>query len=156
MSTPLLFRNHFQIAYIVRDAEKAIEAFGTKFGVPNWKVRQTTPGAPAKRIALAHAGGVVLELVEPDPEADTIFRTWIPDEPAGARFHHLGYYIENEEEWAKVVAQYHAAGIETMLGSVGDILDYGYADTVAQLGHYTEIVLLKPAGANFFASAPHN
>lgn len=156
MTTPLLLRNHFQIAYVVRDAEKAIEAFGAKLGAPNWKIRQASPGAPAKRIALAHAGGVVLELVEPDPEQDTIFRSWIPDDPAAARFHHLGYYIENEAEWKKVVDAYHAAGIETMCGKLGDLLDYGYADTVAQLGHYVEIVLLHEAGKDFFTRAPHN
>lgn len=156
MTTPLMFRNHFQVAYVVRDVDKCVASLGEKFGVHKWEIRKTHPGAPASRLAFAYAGGVMLELVEPVPEAKTIFRDWIPEDPAAARFHHLGYFVHSEEEWRTVVDHYEAAGIKTLCGSVADLLDYGYADTVAQLGHWTEFVRLKPAGKDYFANVPDN
>ena len=36
------------------------------------------------------------------------------------------------------------------------LLSFRYWDTVALLGHYTEYVLMKPDGAGFWESVPHN
>jgi len=50
-----------------------------------------------------------------------------------------------------------AAGIRAVLtGSSGGILDYHYADTVQQLGHYCELIRLRPAGRDFWSAVPRN
>src|SRR5215203_1480173 len=157
MSIPVMFRNHFQHAYVVRNLNKAMENFSDTYGVTKWQVMPMPEGAPVKALALAYVQNVMLELIEAVPGQDTIYRDWIPASETAAKFHHLGYLIDSEEEYLRIVKQFEAAGIAAgMAGRSGDILDFHYADTVAQLGHYCELVRLLPAGKDFFSQVPHN
>ena len=157
MTIPIVFRNFFQHAYIVRNTEKTIANFRDKYGVLKWQVRPIPEGAPIRAISLAYVQKVMIELIEPDPNQDSIFRDWIPESETSAKFHHLGYLIDSDTEYRKTVAQFEAAKIGVAFaGSVGDTLDFHFADTVAQLGHYCELVYLKPAGLDFFAQVPQN
>lgn len=160
MTVPV-FHNHFQHAYIVRDLEKAMARFKDLYGVANWHVMPMPPGegSPTSGIALAYvdAEKVMIELIEGVPEVESLYQDWIPESESGARFHHLGFLIDDEDEYRNVVGQFEAAGFPTAFaGSSGDILDFHYADTVAELGHYCELVHLRPAGKDFFAPVPHN
>ncbi len=158
MATPVVFRNHFQLGYVVRDLDRAIHAMIGKFGVEKWEVRRpSSKAAPARALGFAYVQQTMLELIEVDPDRDTIYRDWVPDRGDDIRLHHLGYMIDSEEEWRATIGQFEAAKIPAALaGSIGDILDYYYADTVAQLGHYCELVRLRPAGRDFWANVPHN
>lgn len=156
MTTPMMFRNHFQVAYVTRNIDACTAALGERFGLTKWQIMPMHPKAPVTRLGFAYAGEMLIELIEAVPGRNTIFRDWIPESEDGARLHHLGYMIDTEEAWAAAVGQYQAAGITLFSDSMGDLLDFGYADTVAQLGHYCEIVRLKPAGKDFFADAPRN
>jgi hypothetical protein len=66
--------------------------------------------------------------------------------------------LDSEEELLALVERFEAAGIATAwLESFGDIFSrYYYADTTAQLGHFSEFVCLGPAGAEFLADVPRN
>ncbi|TAK98547.1 MAG: hypothetical protein EPO08_18830 [Rhodospirillaceae bacterium] len=157
MNIPVVFRNHFQCGYVVRDIDKAIANMGEKFGVSKWQINRLSADAPGRALGFAYVQNVMIELVDVRPEQETIYRSWIPESDTAVRLHHLGYMIDTEEEWRSVISQFKAAGFRTALeGSVGDILDYYYADTVAELGHYCEFVRLKPAGKSFWANVPHN
>jgi hypothetical protein len=157
MNIPLVFRNHFQIGYVVRDANKAAAYLREKFGIVKWQIRRMPESAPSSALGFAYVQQMMIELVEARPSQDTIFRDWLPRSDSAARFHHLGYMIENEEQWRETVGQFEVAGVPTAFaGSAGDLLDYHYADTVAHLGHYCELVRLKPAGRDYFAKVPHN
>ncbi len=157
MSIPLVFRNHFQMGYVVRDVSKAAAALRDQFGVGQWQIRRMPDSAPSSALAFAYVQQTMIELVEARPSQDTIFREWLPDSDSMARFHHLGYMIDSEEQWRETIDQLESAGVRAAFaGSAGDLLDYYYADTVAHLGHYCELVRLKPAGLNYFSRVPHN
>lgn len=157
MSIPIVFRDHFQHAYVVRNLDKAMANFRDNYGVAKWQVMPMPEGSPVKVLGLAYVHNVMLELIEAVPGHDTIYRDWIPASDTAARFHHLGYLIDSEEEYLSTVKQFEAAGISAgMAGRAGDMLDFHYADTVAQLGHYCELVHLRPAGQNYFSQVPHN
>jgi hypothetical protein len=157
MTVPLVLRNHFQIAYVVRDIDKAVTNLREKFGIAKWQVRRMPESAPSSAIGFAYMQQTMIELVEARPSQDTIFRDWLPPSESGARFHHLGYMIDSEEQWRETVGQFEAADIrKAFSGSAEGLLDFYYADTVAHLGHYCELVRLQPAGKNFFARVPHN
>lgn len=157
MNIPVVFRNHFQAGYVVRDLDKAMANMRDKFGVAKWQVRRLPQGAPSRALGFAYVQQLMIELIELWPGETTIYHDWIPEADTAVRLHHFGYMIDSEEQWHETIGQFEAAGIRSALvGSSGDILDYYYADTVAELGHYCELVRLKPAGRNFWANVPHN
>lgn len=157
MTVPLIFRHHFQHAYVVRNVEKAMAVFRADCGVGQWQVMRFPAGSPVRAIALAYAQNVMLELIEAIPGEDTIFRAFIPESESAARFHHLGYLIEREEDYLAAIAQFDAAGWRAAYAErSGEILDFHYADTVSQLGHYCELIHLRADGKEFFSHVPHN
>lgn len=161
MSIPVLFKQHFQIAYVVRDLAAARARLAREFGIAEWDVMDMAalmgPGHGTRYIGNSFAGDTMIELIEPDPAGDSIYRDWIPAEEDGVRLHHLGFLVRSDEDFKAAIAQLGTAGYPTAVsGSFGDALDYHYADTTALLGHYYELINLKPAGEQFFARIPRN
>jgi len=157
MSVPVVFRNHFQLGYVVRNLYRAVEHMRDKFGVAKWQVNRMPKSAPARVLGFAYVQKVMIELIEARPELDTIYRDWIPESETAARLHHLGYMMDSAEEWHRVIDQFQAGGFRAALTeSSNDLFDYYYSDTVAQLGHYCELIFLKPAGRTFWADVPRN
>ena len=157
----VLFQKHFQIAYVVRNLEAARARFARDFGIAEWDVMDMAallgPGHGTRFIGNAFAGDVMIELIEPDPDAETLFRDWIPEAEDGSRLHHLGFLVHSDAAYHSAIARMDAAGFPAAhSGSFGDNLDFHYADTTAQLGHYYELINLKPAGEQFFARIPRN
>ena len=141
MSIPVLFKQHFQIAYVVRDLAAARARLAREFGIAEWDVMDMAalmgPGHGTRYIGNSFAGDTMIELIEPDPAGDSIYRDWIPAEEDGVRLHHLGFLVRSDEDFKAAIAQLGAAGYPTAVsGSFGDALDYHYADTTALLGHY--------------------
>jgi len=157
MTLPTLFRHHFQAAYVVRDLDAASAVFHDQWGISKWYRLPMPEGQPVRKLALAYVQGLMIELIEPDPSMPSIYKDWIPSSPTAARFHHLGYLIDDDEEFKQTVQRLEAAGCKAvMAGRHGDLQDYHYADTVAALGHYTELIHLLPAGKGFFDAVPQN
>ena len=157
MSVPLMFRNHFQHAYVVRNLEKTMAAFRARCGVGKWQVMPLPSGSPVRAIGLAYVQNVMIELIEALPDHETIYRRFIPESESDARFHHLGYLIEREEDYLAAIEQFDAAGWPAAYaGRVGEVIDFHYADTVGQLGHYCELIHLRSDGQGFFSQVPHN
>jgi hypothetical protein len=155
MTVPVLFRNHFQMGYVVRDMEKAIENLRTKFGVAQWRVLEMPPEAEVKCLGFAYVQSSMLELIEMRPGREIFFKPWIPQAAHALRLNHLGYMMGSEEEWNTVSKQFAAAGFQIAVSnSLGDVR-FRYYDTVAELGHYCEITYLGPTAKDFFA-APRN
>lgn len=160
MSRPAPFRNFFHAGYVVRDLDQAMANLRETFGVSRWKVLPMPEGTPARAIGFAYAGETMIELVEVDPAGELlpIHRGWVPEREADARLNHLAYRLDSEDELRALVAWFEGAGVATArLESFGDIFSlYYYADTTAQLGHYSEFVCLGPAGLDFLAEIPRN
>ena len=160
MSPLLPFRSLFHLGYVVIDLEKVMADMRDRFGVAKWTVLPLPEGAPAKAIGFAYAGDHMIELVEVDlrQELMSIHRDWLPADPGEARLNHVAYIVDSEDELRSVIDRFEAAGVATAwLDSFGDIFSrYYYADTTAQLGHFTEFVCLGPAGKDFLAQVPRN
>lgn len=158
MTLPVLFRNHFQLGYVVRNLDAAIETMRKRFGVKEWEVRHLPASAPGRALGNAWVDGTLIELVDLWPGGDTFYHAWIPDDEAGLRLHHLGYLIDSEAEWRDAIAQMETAGFKPVLvGGAPGVMDWYYADTVAMLGHYTELMrYTSEAGKGFWADVPRN
>ena len=155
------FKRHFQVAYLVDDAKAAIESLGHRFGVEKWDLMDMMalhgPDSPVRFIGNAWVGEMMIEVIEPDERIDSIYKDWKKDSSAALRFHHLGFLVDSTEEFEAAKAQLVAQGFPVVFdGSFGEVLDFCYVDTTAELGHYYEIIWLKPEGVNFFGRVPVN
>ena len=156
-ASPHLFGNLVQLGYAVTDFDRASARFGERYGIDRWKVVPLDPGSPASRIAMAYVGDIIFELVEVDLSVDLlpIHRGWLPADPAGARFNHVAFMLESMEEFGGAQDHFRELGVDVpVVMSFGDIFEFFYADTVAELGHWSEFLCLGPAGADFLADIP--
>jgi hypothetical protein len=160
MSLTLPNRAFFHVGYLVRNLAAVMENMGKQFGVTSWKVLQLPEGSPATAMGFAYAGDAMIEMIEVDPEGELlpIHRGFAPRSNGEARLNHLAYLVESEDELGALIASFEAAGVTTAwVDSFGDIFSrYYYADTTAQLGHFSEFVCLGPAGRDFLADIPRN
>jgi hypothetical protein len=157
MSLDLLTGPFFQAGYVVRDLEKGVDFMRRTTGVQNWQLIDLRPDGLIDGMALAWTKGVMLELIAVDPDnALPVYQKHIPATTEEARFHHLGYMLETEEDYHARVRDTQAAGIpEAFSKEFWGALTY-YADSYARLGHFVEFVHLKPEAEHFFAGVPHN
>ena len=157
MTSPHLFCQLVQLGYVVTDFDKAAEGFRTRYGIDRWKVIPLDAGSPSSRIAMAYLGNTIFELVEVDLSVELldIHRGWLPEDPAEARLNHVAFMLDSLEEWQGAQDQFRGAGVAMPVSmSFGDIFEFFYADTVAQLGHWSEFLCLGPAGKDFLADIP--
>lgn len=158
----VLFKRHFQIAYVVDDIHAGVAEFAAKYAIANWHVMDMAamqgPDSAVRHIALAWTDAeLMVELIEPNPAVPSIYSDWRTD-LAGPRFHHLGFLVESDAEFTAIRAQFAVAGCPVAAeGSAGDMLDFAYIDTSRTLGHFYELIHLKGEGrTQFFGQVPRN
>lgn len=153
-----LFSKHFQICYVVRDAQHTMARFRARLGMAAWSVLDTSgPDSPVSAIAMAYIDDLMIELIEPVAGRPSIYDGWAPANPDAMKLHHLGFLVHSDAEWQAALDQLDANGYAAAYaGSFGDTLDFHYADCTAELGHYHELIYLKAAGEALFASVPRN
>jgi hypothetical protein len=161
MTLPVLFKRHFQVAYVVDDAAEAAAILGKRFGVSKWDLLDMVathgPGSAARVIGNAWVGDMMIEVIEPQPGVASIYSDWKKDSGTAFRFHHLGFLIDCADEFAAAKRMLADSGFPIVVdGSFGEVLDYAYADTTAEQGHYSEMIHLKSEGTNFFGRIPIN
>lgn len=154
--------NFFQLGYVTRDFEHAIEWFGAHQGVPNFLrlnlAEMAPPGvkAPNMLVALAYRGPVMIEIIRPDPEEPGIYGEALPA-GKGVVLHHLGYLVEDANRWANVPQALAQAGYDIAFRSPADSpMQFAYADTRGELGHYVEFVHPGAMGSQLFQSLPRS
>jgi len=159
--TTSIFKGHFQVAYVAADAKQATERLGTHFGIANWSFldMKAAHGAESAvtRIGMAWVGDMMIEVIEPDPVYESIYQGWLKGGSSPLRFHHLGYFVDSKEALAAIRQQLIDQGHPIVMeGSFGDLLDFAYADTTAELGHYCEFIRPSAEGRAFFDQVPVN
>lgn len=147
----------FQVGYVCDDLDRAIASFGPAQGAPFLVLDVAALGGdadnPIRRIALAYLGDINIELIEIDPERDSIFRIALSGD-ASQGFHHFGYLVDDSADWAAIVETVEREGTGAMSGEVEGTLRYLYADRRADLGHFVEYVKLDEGGRALFANVP--
>lgn len=143
-------RDIAQICIIVPDLDKAVENFWNVFGIGPWHFytygkplvkRMTRKGKPSEykmRVALANAGKMRIELIEP-LEGDTVYQEFV--EKHGYGVHHLGVLTENMQE---SLERAEAAGLAMTQDGAGfgpdDDGHYAYLDTEDLISTTIELI----------------
>jgi len=150
----------FQLGYVCRDLKGAMKSFGERRGVVEWAEMEGPMlnygrMAPIK-IALAYSGPAMVELIQAPSDIPTIYTSAIPSDPLSARLHHIGYIVEDEDEWDAIQAQVAQNGTPIVAGAEMEAIRYCYADTRADTGHFTEYCLPRAEMTAFWNSLPRN
>ena len=150
------FSGFFQLGYVTRDLDLALEAYRGKFGEVEFLINEPGPidGAPSptKRIALTYIDDIMTEIIQPNESQSTIYDDALPAEPGVLQLHHLGYAIDDHLAMIERCAD---MGYQVPFhGMISGFMDYSYADTRAELGHYCEFMKLYKGADAFFADVP--
>lgn len=148
----------YQLGYVCRDIDRAMATFAERCGVAEFGIMEGPMPhygrAPVQKIALAFRGEVMVELIQPQTDVPTIYTHSLPPDDVSARLHHLGYLVEDEEEWERVEAHHVRLGNPRVAGANLDIIRYSYFDTSADAGHFTEYFLPTEEMTAFWNALP--
>jgi len=147
---PFLKNGVAQIALVVKDLDETVKVWSDRFGIGPWSfytygsplcTRMTRHGKPTEytmRLALANAGPMRIELIEPG-EGDTVYTEFIRDHGYGV--HHIGLLSDDIEA---DIAAAKAAGFDMTMDGAGFGPDgdgrYAYLDTEEALGTTLELI----------------
>lgn len=153
-----MFGGFFQLGYVTRDLDAALYKIHSSIGPSDFLVNEPMPidgvPAPTRRIALAYFDDVMTEIIEPDPAQATIYDDFLADDHAAIRLHHLGYLIEDT---ARTMQRLDENCIPVSWSrEMPGALDFIYADTRTESGHYSEFIRLDEGGKAFFSSLPRH
>ena len=139
-----------QVALVVENLERTVEAYWHRFGIGPWHFytyekpllrRMTRHGAPteyAMRVALANLGSTRIELIE-QKAGDTVYAEFIRAHGYGVQ--HIGLLVDDIES---AIREAEAAGYRVTMYGAGFGLDgdgaYAYLDTESELGTTFELV----------------
>lgn len=140
-----------QTSYVVADIHQAIQHWISKLKVGPWFLLDHFTGEePLYRgkssradvaIAMAFAGHMNIELIQPNNDAPSVYREMI--EQRGHGFHHWGV---GTWHFDRDVERYRAAGHElAFVAKVPSGGRVGYMDTTAQLPGFVEFIELGGA-----------
>ncbi len=144
-----------QIAWVVKDVEKAKTFFQESFGVTNFspvtktrlkEYNGTYYGEPSEAenlMAMAYSGGTFIELIQPIT-GKSIFKDYIEINPAGG-VQHIAYStpVSNLE---KVISEFEGKGFTIVSSFDTPIARIVMFDTRKEIGVFTEIMGITKDG----------
>lgn len=153
----LLVLEHFQMAYVTNDMEKAHRLFRERLGIREFtRLEGETPEGGYIRADFAWVGSIMYELIAPEGPGSEIFTSLLPaGEGFAIRHHHLGYLVQNQAQWDAVFANAEKSGLEIVSRGSNRLVEVCFVK-VPELGHLLEYLYASEAGMNFFNSVSRN
>ena len=150
-----MLAEHFQMAYVTTDMERALDLFKSRFGIQRFsrlEGRMTAGGDI--RAEFAWVGTIMYEVIHASGPGSDLYMDRLP---RGAGFHikhhHLGFLLRSRKEWDAVLAKAGESGWSIPYRNDNPLVEVCFVDAT-ELGHYLEYFLPKQAGLDFFESVP--
>jgi len=149
----MFLQGHYQNAYVTHDLDRAIELVNRRYGTRDWIVFEPdmilrTPDGDkpsSVRAALAWAGGLQLELIQPTRGWHEHYLPFLPTDTSSPvpRFHHIAVRRDDLDAMREEIDR-----LGLPLAFEGEVpgLVYVYLDARESLGHYLEYVWATPEG----------
>ncbi len=131
------------IGVVTNDLDRTMKEMEDLYGLKPFLVMEPPyvntylRGKPAEfklKSAFYRSGQVIMEVISV-LEGDTIYEEWLKERGEG--LHHLGYDIENIEEW---IAYYTGRGIRVLQSGERPGVKWAYLDTAAYTGMIMELI----------------
>jgi len=149
-----MFNGIYQMGFVTDDLDAAQARLGKRFGITQFRVKRDP-----QRLSTAHAyaGDIMVEIIQPGPDAPAVYHEDVPTGGA-VRLHHLGHMVPDMETWKEIENIVAREGWDTPLkGSVMDgNLHFLYVDARADLGYYQEYVFLSGPALRLYDDVPAN
>lgn len=133
-----------QLAYVVRDLDAALHYWTSVLEVGPFFLFEHCPlqdqryrGQPSNvdvSLALGNSGDLQIELIQQHNDAPSVYREFLDAGRVGV--HHFGVM---PVDYAAACAAYRARGVEAAFECTVGGAPLTYFDTVASIGHYTEL-----------------
>jgi hypothetical protein len=156
-ATGLLRAEHFQMAYVTNDLDRACALFGGQLGIRAWAILGgEMPDGGEIQACFAWVGTLMYEIIQATGPGSAIFIDRMPQTDGFViRHHHLGFLIQNQEQWDGVLANAARHGWAVPHKNINPLVEVCFVD-VPELGHYLEYLYATPMGLDFFASVPRS
>jgi hypothetical protein len=156
-ATGLLRAEHFQIAYVTNDLDRACALFGDQMGIRTWaSLGGALPAGGEIQTRFAWVGTLMYEIISASGPGSGIFIDRMPQSTSFVlKHHHLGFLIHDQVQWDGVLANAAQNGWAVPHQGVNPLVQVCFVD-VPELGHYLEYLHATPTGLEFFASVPRN
>ena len=153
----LLLAEHFQMAYVTTDMERALDLFKTRFGIQSFRRLEGQMAAGGHiRAEFAWVGTVMYEVICASGPGSDLYMDRLPrGDGFHLKHHHLGFLLRSREEWDAILAKAGEIGWSIPYRSDNPLVEVCFVDAT-ELGHYLEYFLPKQAGLNFFESVPRH
>ena len=131
------------IGVVTNDLDKSMRELEDLYGLKPFLVMEPgyvntyLRGKPANfklRSAFYQSGQVIFEIISV-LEGETIYGEWLAEKGEG--LHHLGYDIEDMEEW---IDYYKSKGIGVLQSGERPGVKWAYLDTIAYTGMIVELI----------------
>ncbi|TGD75699.1 VOC family protein [Mangrovimicrobium sediminis] len=150
-------RHFVQTCYVVPDLEAAMQRWLDTTGMgpfivmshvsPSDGFYRGQPDDLEMSCAFVQAGPMQIEYIQQHSDGPSVYRDMYA--PGEGGYHHLCYFVDDLDA---EIAYYRERGIDAAyLAKFGD-LRYGYFDTRAQLGGFTEVLQREPGVLGLFES----
>jgi hypothetical protein len=144
----------FQLSYITRDIEAAVDHAAAELGIPEFARSDTavevlsggTVQTLVARVATANVGRHQFEIIEPVAGPIEVYTEAVDLAGDLLNFHHVAIAVRGGySEWERLLAEVRASGdpiayLYPPEASDEAVICFCYVDTRARLGHYTEFV----------------
>lgn len=150
----LLRAEHFQVAYVTNDIERACEIFRNRYGISAFVGRDAKmPTGDQMHIELAWVGGIMIEVIQAIGPGMEFYNKFLS--PAfEIKHHHFGYLVHDIASWTELQDEIQRGGWPIAFeGKAEGFMQFCYIEA-QELGHYLEYFLLGPDGVAFFESVP--
>ncbi len=153
----LLLLEHFQMAYVTNDLDRARALFRDRLGIREFAVLEgEMPGGGHIRAEFAWVGTLMYELIHATGPGSEIFSDHLPRTDGFlVKHHHLGYLLQNRAQWDAVAANAERSDLPIVAQSSNPLVDVCFV-AVPPLGHYLEYLFATEAGLAFFESVPRS
>ena len=162
------FGDIFQLSYVTRDRDRAVEFARTKLGIDTFVTFDGVAPVMSRgelqqlhvRAAVANTGTHQFEILEPVGGPTWIYTDGRDLDRHVLQLHHVGIAVVGPYAlWLETIAQLQADGDEIVQISALEpgaepVAMFAYADNRATLGHFTEYLWWAPA-MNGTPTVPH-
>lgn len=154
-SEGLLLAEHFQMAYVTSDIERACRLFGSHLGIKQFsRLEGEMPAGGHIRAEFAWVGSIMYEIISASGPGSEIFMDRLPrDNGFAIKHHHLGFLLQNSDQWDAMTVKASERGWPIPYYGNNPLVKVCFVDAI-ELGHYLEYFLPKQAGLDFFNSVP--
>jgi hypothetical protein len=146
------FGDLFQVSYVAKDCDRAVEFAAAKLGIDNFTVFDAVAPVLSRgkmqdlslRVAVANAGTHQFEIIQPISGPIWIYTDGIDLDRQALTFHHVALAVIGPfSAWQQTIAKLREDGDEIVqicepaAGEEPQVA-FAYADNRRTLGHYTE------------------